>query len=236
MDEQSAFSTPSHGFNKSADPLANEPAVGSIRDLWSYERTLEAEGLTPIAGVDEAGRGPLAGPVVAACAIIPFHFCLDGINDSKQLTAKQREQSYERLIASETLYAIGIVDSDEIDRINILKATHIAMHRAVTAMTVTPLALLIDGLPVPTMSSCRHVALVGGDALSASIAAASILAKVTRDRLMCEYAAIFPQYGFDQHKGYGSAHHLKALRKHGPCPIHRRSFSPISTMVRPSLL
>jgi ribonuclease HII len=189
-----------------------------------------------IGGVDEAGRGPLAGPVVACCAVIPSDFDFTGINDSKKLTSKRREKIFERIIAEKIPFGVGIVDSLEIDRINILQATYAAMRLAVAQMPFPPDMLLIDGLPVPKLSQSPQTAIVGGDGLSASIAAASIIAKVTRDRLMCEYSAIYPEYGFERHKGYGSALHLAAIQQHGPCPIHRQSFAPISTMVSPRLL
>jgi ribonuclease HII len=191
----------------------------------AHEDSLRARGLHFIAGIDEAGRGPLAGPVVAAAVILPAGFTHDVLNDSKQLTERRRERIYEELTASTDIrIAFAIVEPEEIDRINILRATHEAMRRA--ARQLTPDHVLIDGLPVRDFPF-PQTALVGGDALSYSIAAASIIAKVTRDRIMLELDSRHPAYGFAKHKGYGTPQHLTALRQHGPCPIHRRSFLPV---------
>ncbi len=186
-------------------------------------------GISLVAGIDEAGRGPLAGPVVAAAAILPVEFPLTGVNDSKKLPEKVREQLFEALTDHETLvcYGLGIAEPAEIDRFNILQATYLAMQRAVAALAVRPEHLLIDGLPAPLFS--RHqTAIVDGDAKSMSIAAASIIAKVSRDRIMRTWHNEFPQYGFHQNKGYGTPSHLESLQIHGPCPIHRRSFAPVA--------
>jgi len=191
----------------------------------AHEDSLRARGFHFIAGIDEAGRGPLAGPVVAAAVILPAGFTHDVLNDSKQLTERRRERIYEELTArTDIRIAFAIVEPDEIDRINILRATHEAMRRA--ARQLTPDHVLIDGLPVRDFPF-PQTALVGGDALSFSIAAASIIAKVTRDRIMLELDSRHPAYGFAQHKGYGTPQPLTALRQHGPCPIHRRSFLPV---------
>ena len=191
----------------------------------AHEDSLRARGLLFIAGIDEAGRGPLAGPVVAAAVILPADFTHDVLNDSKQLSERRRERIYAELTArSDIRIAFAIVEPEEIDRINILRATHEAMRRA--AKQLAPDHVLIDGLPVRDFP-IPQTALVGGDALSFSIAAASIIAKVTRDRIMVEHHARHPAYGFAKHKGYGTPQHLAALRQHGPCPIHRRSFSPV---------
>ena len=191
----------------------------------AHEDSLRARGLHLIAGIDEAGRGPLAGPVVAAAVILPAGFTHDVLNDSKQLTERRRERIYEELTArADIRIAFAIVEPEEIDRINILRATHEAMRRA--ARQLTPDHVLIDGLPVRDFPF-PQTALVGGDALSFSIAAASIIAKVTRDRIMLELDSRHPAYGFAKHKGYGTPQHLTALRQHGPCPIHRRSFLPV---------
>lgn len=191
----------------------------------AHEDSLRARGLHLIAGIDEAGRGPLAGPVVAASVILPASFKHDVLNDSKQLTERRRERIYEELTAcADIRIAFAIVGPEEIDRINILRATHEAMRRA--ARQLTPDHVLIDGLPVRDFPF-PQTALVGGDALSFSIAAASIIAKVTRDRIMLELDSRHPAYGFAKHKGYGTPQHLAALRQHGPCPIHRRSFLPV---------
>lgn len=201
--------------------------MAEILSLWEPERRLLAEGFTLIAGIDEVGRGPLAGPVVAACVILPTSFDGDGINDSKQLTALQREKAFGRIRAGAIAIGLGLVEPAEIDRINILRASHVAMRLALAELGVAPDALLVDGLPVPGLSCGHQQALVGGDSLSISIAAASIVAKVTRDRIMCEYDPVYPAYGFARNKGYSSAFHLAALTQHGPCPLHRRSFAPV---------
>jgi ribonuclease HII len=198
-----------------------------------FERQLWAQGIPLVAGIDEAGRGPLAGPVVAAAVILSANFSLPGLNDSKKLSEKVREEFFEKLTQGPTnvLYGIGMADSAEIDRFNILKATHLAMKRAVEALPVRPDHLLIDGRDVPLLAG-RRTAIVDGDALSRSIAAASVIAKVTRDRLMNSWHTEYPDYDFDHNKGYATAAHLEKLRIHGPCPIHRRSFEPV---VQPTL-
>jgi ribonuclease HII len=204
-----------------------------MNDWWLEEREALAAGSRCVAGIDEAGRGPLAGPVVAACVILPFEKRPAGLNDSKQLTPRQRETLFEEIMGTTRGYGIGVVPAPEIDRINILRATHLAMRLALEALPagLSPDLVLIDGLPVRPFP-VDQVALVKGDARSASIAAASILAKVTRDRLMCEYDALYPMYGFAGHKGYGAPAHLRALAEHGPCPLHRRSFRPVAEALR----
>ena len=199
-----------------------------MRCSLRHERELRKAGLEIIAGIDEAGRGPLAGPVVAAAVILPARFRHKTLTDSKQLSAAVREAIYGELTAAGcgVTWAVSIAGNEEIDRINILRATHEAMRRAVAALSVPPQHALIDGLPVRPFP-VPHTALVGGDALSLSIAAASVIAKVTRDRIMREMDALYPGYQFSQHKGYGTAGHLAMLRAHGPCPIHRRSFLPV---------
>ena len=193
----------------------------------AHEDKLRARGLRFVAGVDEAGRGPLAGPVVAAAVILPQGFRHASLNDSKQLTAATRELLFVEITAhTEIRFAFSVVDVAEIDRINILRATHEAMRRAVAQLDPQPQHVLIDGLPVRPFSIAQ-TALVAGDTLSFSIAAASVIAKVTRDRIMVEHDAKFPGYDFARHKGYGTPQHLAALKKHGPCPIHRRSFLPV---------
>ena len=194
-----------------------------MTDLWEIERELLREGVTPICGVDEAGRGPLAGPVCAAAVILPLELELPGLNDSKKLTDKKRRALYDIIVAEAVSYGIAMASEQEIDEINILQATFNAMERAMAELTVRPALALIDGnrerpFPVPVRT------VVHGDGLSANIAAASILAKVTRDRYMEEMAERYPQYGFEIHKGYGTRAHYAALREHGPCEIHRQSF------------
>lgn len=203
-------------------------------DRFEFERALWGRGTTRVAGVDEAGRGPLAGPVVAAAAILPAKWAeaglpreLDGLNDSKQLTAAQREKFFACLTASgEVEYAVAQIDAVQIDEINILRATHRAMNAALADLVPQPQHVLVDGRPVKTMR-LPQTAIIKGDARSYSIAAASVLAKVTRDRLMLEFDRQWPAYGFAEHKGYGTARHLAAIATHGPCPIHRKSFAPL---------
>jgi len=203
-------------------------------DLLAFERELWRQGLVRVAGVDEAGRGPLAGPVSAAAVILPSAWAttglpaeLAGLNDSKQLTEAQREAFYEFIIACpEIRRAVVLVTAPRIDAINILQATYEAMNTALARLSPAPQHALVDGRPVKTMR-VPQTALVKGDARSYSIAAASVVAKVTRDRLMLEYHRQWPEYGFAEHKGYGTAQHLAAIVRHGPCPIHRRSFAPL---------
>ncbi|MEZ0388842.1 MAG: ribonuclease HII [Verrucomicrobium sp.] len=200
------------------------------RPTFHYETLLRGEGHDVVAGVDEAGRGPLAGPVSVAAVILPAGFTHAELHDSKQLNEPKRERIYEELMVCEgILWCHVMVEVEEIDRINILQATWEGMRRAVMGLSTQPHAVLIDGTQVPRFP-VPHRALVKGDALSLSIAAASVIAKVARDRLMRQAAQEYPHYGFDQHKGYGTREHLAALRKHGPCPLHRRSFSPVSQL------
>jgi ribonuclease HII len=195
---------------------------------FRYEKKLRAIGVARIAGVDEAGRGALAGPVVAAAVILPEKFRHRRLNDSKQLAPELREEIYHELVATPELgWAVGIVDSIEIDRINILRATHKAMRAAIAALSIGPNHVLIDGLPVVPFPF-PQTAIIDGDCFSLSIAAASVIAKVTRDTMMRDFCAHFPQYCFSQHKGYCTDLHLLKLHEFGPCPIHRRSFEPVA--------
>jgi ribonuclease HII len=203
------------------------------RCTLDFEERLRASGFCTIAGVDEAGRGPLAGPVVAAAVILPQGFSHPRLDDSKKLSEKVRASLFAELSeAPDVTSAVVEVGPQEIDRLNILRATHEAMRRAVAKLLPEPDHVLIDGLPVRPFPK-PQTALVGGDGLSLSIAAASIFAKVTRDRLMLALDAQYPQYAFAQHKGYGTALHLTRLQEHGPCPAHRRSFTPVRQMVLP---
>jgi len=195
---------------------------------FRYEKKLRATGVARIAGLDEAGRGALAGPVVAAAVILPEKFRHRRLNDSKQLAPELREDIYSDLVSNaEVRWTVGIVDSIEIDRINILRASHRAMRLATAALNEPPEHVLIDGLPVIPFPF-PQTAVVEGDCISLSIAAASVIAKVTRDRMMRDFCAQFPQYCFGQHKGYGTELHLLKLHEFGPCPIHRRSFEPVA--------
>jgi len=201
---------------------------------FEFERAWWSRGFTLVAGVDEAGRGPLAGPVVAAAVILPATWANGGfdprlieLNDSKQLTEAQREDFFQILTTHRDIqFAIAIVDAATIDRINILQATHRAMNDALAQLQPQPEHVLVDGRAVKSME-LPHTAIVKGDARSYSIAAASVLAKVTRDRLMLEFDTQFPGYGFAVHKGYGTPQHLTAIEKLGPCAIHRMTFAPL---------
>ena len=195
----------------------------AYKNMWLIEEELFAQGYQLICGVDEAGRGPLAGPVCAAAVILPAHLEIPGLDDSKKLSDKRRRELFPIIKEQAIAYGIGLASHEEIDEINILQATFLAMERAITQLKVKPEFALIDGnrekdfgLPVKTV--------VKGDSLSANIAAASILAKVTRDNLMVEMAETYPQYGFEIHKGYGTKAHYAALREHGASPIHRMTF------------
>jgi ribonuclease HII len=208
--------------------------TAKLIDRFEFERVLWQQQVARVAGVDEAGRGPLAGPVVVAAAILPPRWAetglpaeLAGLNDSKQLTEIQRERFFAFLIAcGEIEFGIAEVSAAVIDEINILQATHRAMNEALGKLNPLPPHALVDGHPVKTLR-VPQTAIVKGDARSYSIAAASVLAKVTRDRLMLAYATQFPEYGFAEHKGYGTAKHLAAIEKFGACPIHRQTFAPL---------
>lgn len=195
-------------------------------DLWTFEKSLAAEGCNCIAGVDEAGRGPLAGPVVSAAVVLPDNFDADGVTDSKKITLRQRERLFERIYAQAVAVGIGIVDAAEIDRINILQATKLSMVMAVAGLQPGPDYLIIDGnFRIP--SALPQKPIVKGDSRSVSIAAASIVAKVSRDHLMQRYHEDYPIFGFDRHKGYPTKAHKAAIAQHGPCLIHRRSFKGV---------
>lgn len=178
------------------------------------------------AGVDEAGRGPLAGPVVVAAVILPDDYELEALDDSKRLTALKRERLAPQIQSQAVAFSVEFVEVDEIDRVNILQATLNGMQRAVEALKPIPVRALIDGNRAPDLA-CEVKTVVGGDRLIASISAASVLAKVYRDRLMLSMHDLYPDYGFDRHKGYPTAHHLERLKTLGPCPIHRKSFAPV---------
>ena len=206
--------------------MRGKPAPGQSALFSDVPVVLPSSGL--YAGVDEAGRGPLAGPVaVAAVVFDPSRPRINGLDDSKALTARSREQLYDRIIERALAYQIVMVDVAEIDTINIFQATMQGMRRAVEGVTHVADFARIDGNKIPKGLPCPAEALVGGDALDRAISAASILAKVSRDRYMLELHQRHPEYGFDQHKGYGTPAHLAALRAHGPCPEHRRSFAPV---------
>ncbi|MGE0765271.1 MAG: ribonuclease HII [Hyphomicrobiaceae bacterium] len=201
----------------------------AIRATFELEENEAKLGRAPIAGVDEAGRGPWAGPVVAAAVILDMRAIPDGIADSKTVDPDMRDQLYTRIVATSAV-GVGIADVDRIDRDNILNATLWAMSEAVRSLGVRPRLALVDGNRSPKLS-CETRTVVRGDALCLSIAAASIIAKVTRDRLMIELARSWPDYGFDRHKGYGTPEHKAALARHGATPLHRRSFRPVQLVL-----
>jgi ribonuclease HII len=208
-----------------APAVVNEP--DSVPDrpdrMTRFERAAYAEGFLRLAGLDEAGRGPLAGPVVAAAVILPEGCSIPGLRDSKKLSASRREALMDEIQKSALGVGLGIVDEKTIDRINIYRATQSAMKQAVGLLNPQPDFLLIDAMKLPDCA-IRQNSIIGGDDLSLSIAAASVVAKVTRDRMMLEYDRMYPDYNFKSHKGYGTREHLRALRTHGPCEIHRRTF------------
>ena len=198
-----------------------EKETARIYQLQQYERDYENEGL--ICGIDEVGRGPLAGPVVAGAVILPKNCEILYLNDSKQLSAEKREQLYDVILEHAVAVGIGIVSPQRIDEINILQATYEAMRQAIEKLNPQPAVVLNDAVRIPQVA-IQQVPIIKGDAKSVSIAAASVLAKVTRDHIMVEYDKLYPEYGFSKHKGYGTAAHISALLEFGPSPIHRRSF------------
>lgn len=194
--------------------------------LLAVEQEFWSRGLRHVAGIDEAGRGPLAGPVVAAAVILPAGHFIDGVDDSKRLQPAVRERLAEEITKQALAYGIGAASAREIDRLNILQATHLAMRRAVDRLVIPPDYLIVDGLPVPILGEAQ-TAIVEGDRRVHSVACASILAKVTRDRLMIRLARRYPGYGWERNAGYGTAEHRDALARLGPTPHHRRSFAPV---------
>ena len=197
--------------------------VDTNTDLWEIERGLRESGYSDICGVDEAGRGPLAGPVFAAAVVLPFGVDIKRLDDSKKLTEKTRVELYDIILSIAPAYGIAFADHNEIDDLNILNATYLAMNRAISSLEIVPDITLIDGNR-NTGILCNSMCIVGGDGKSASIAAASILAKVSRDRYMLQMASAYPQYGFEKHKGYGTKLHYEMLREFGRSEIHRKSF------------
>lgn len=205
---------------KRADKRLDEERL-RVENMCIYEKKYEKYEF--ICGIDEAGRGPLAGPVVAGAVVLPKDCRILYINDSKKLSAKKRDELYDEIRDRAISFGVGIVDHERIDEINILQATYEAMRQAIDSLSVKPEILLNDAVRIPRIDIPQE-GIIKGDAKSQSIAAASILAKVTRDRLMEAYALIYPEYGFEKNKGYGSAEHIAAIKKYGPCPIHRKSF------------
>jgi ribonuclease HII len=220
--QASSFQQPA---TSNQEPATSIQHPGSSIKLH-FETSLWNQGFTLLAGVDEAGRGPLAGPVVAAAVVFPPDFFLPGVDDSKRLTPESRNQLYPQILYHCTTYGVGIVSVEEIDRLNILQAAMLAMRKAIAQLSPAPQHVLVDGRRIPDLT-LPQTAIVKGDGLSFTIGAASIIAKVVRDRIMLDYHRQFPDYGFNEHKGYPTPAHLKALQRHGPCSIHRRSFHPL---------
>ena len=200
-------------------------------DLFEFEGKASHQGFKNIAGIDEAGRGPLAGPVVAAAVIFPSKVNIPGLNDSKKLSANKREELFPKIQEISVAFGLAVVDQKVIDKINILQAARLAMKQAVETLKITPGLLLIDGNQ-KIDSTLNQWAIVKGDSRSLSIAAASVLAKVTRDRIMDGYHKLYPQYEFNRHKGYGTRLHRNLIQEHGPCPIHRRTFKGVSEYIK----
>lgn len=196
-----------------------------LKELKKIENHWHEKGMEFICGIDEAGRGPLAGPVVVAGVIMPLHSMIEGVNDSKKVSEKKRELLYDKIIEEAISYCVAIIGHDVIDQINILQATKKGLTNVVEGLDVKPNLILVDALEHIDTKGIPYEAIIKGDAKCYSIAAASILAKVTRDRIMREWEEVYPQYGFSQHKGYGTAKHIAAIREHGLCSIHRRSFT-----------
>lgn len=203
-------------------------------NLYEYEEALEDRGYKYVAGVDEVGRGPLAGPVVVAAVILPMGLRIKGINDSKKLSEKKREELYKQIMKEALAVSVAYVYEDEIDKINIYEATKKGMLEAVDKLQIKPEHVLIDAMPLAELK-IEHTSIIHGDALSASIGAASIIAKVTRDHFMEKMDHKYPNYGFKKHKGYCTKEHLEALEKYGPCEIHRKSFAPVAKFYQKQL-
>lgn len=202
-----------------------EKELERLANLKQIENKLYAEeGIQSICGIDEAGRGPLAGPVVVAAVIMPKDSMIEGVNDSKKVSKKKREMLYEEITKEAICYSVGIMDQREIDEINILNATKKGLTLAIQGLKVKPDTILVDALTNIDTCNIPYISIIKGDAKSYSIAAASIIAKVTRDRIMREWDKIYPQYGFEKHKGYGTKMHIEAIKEYGLCPLHRLSF------------
>ena len=193
--------------------------------LKEQENELRKKGFNTICGIDEAGRGPLAGPVVVACVIMPADSMIEGVNDSKKISEKKREKLYDQILEEAISYGVGIVGQDEIDEINILNATKKGLTMSLQELTVKPDLIIVDALIQIDTLGITYESIIKGDAKCYSIAAASIIAKVTRDRIMREWDKVYPEYGFEKHKGYGTAAHIAAIKEYGLCPIHRKSFT-----------
>ena len=202
-----------------------EREIERLNKLKEYEKKLYDKGIKYIAGIDEAGRGPLAGPVVVGCVIMPQDSFIEYVNDSKKVSETKREMLYEKITDEAIAWSTGIVDEREIDEINILNATKKALTMAIDKLDVKPDVILVDALDKIDTKGIKYISVIKGDAKIYSISAASIIAKVTRDRIMREYDEVYPEYGFAGHKGYGTAKHIQAIKEHGICPLHRKTFT-----------
>jgi len=201
-----------------------EKELERLNEIKKIDMSVYDEGYQYVCGIDEAGRGPLAGPVVVAAVIMPKDSMIEGVNDSKKVSEKKREKLYDQILEEAVAYGVGIVDQNEIDRITILNATKAGLTEAVRSLKTKPDVILVDALTNIDTCGVQYRSIVKGDAKSYNIAAASIIAKVTRDRIMREWDKIYPQYGFEKHKGYGTAAHIAAIKENGLCPLHRHSF------------
>ena len=202
-----------------------EKELQRLTELKQIEENLHSQGIEYICGIDEAGRGPLAGPVVVAAAIMPKDSMIEGVNDSKKVSEKKRELLYEKITEEAIAWGVGIIDQKEIDERNILEATKTGLTTSLKELSVKPDVILVDALKGIDTLGIPYQSIIKGDALCYSISAASILAKVTRDRMMRQWDEIYPQYGFEKHKGYGTKAHIEAIKEYGLCPIHRKSFT-----------
>lgn len=201
-----------------------EKELERLKEIKKIDNEVYDEGYQYICGIDEAGRGPLAGPVVVASVIMPKNSMIEGVNDSKKVSEKKRELLYDKILEEAISYSVGIVDQNEIDRINILNATKAGLTESVRSLKIKPDIILVDALNGIDTCGIEYRPIIKGDAKSYSIAAASIIAKVTRDRIMRQWDELYPQYGFEKHKGYGTAAHIAAIKEYGLCPLHRLSF------------
>lgn len=202
-----------------------EKELQRLTELKQIEENLHSQGIEYICGIDEAGRGPLAGPVVVAAAIMPKDSMIEGVNDSKKVSEKKRELLYQKITEEAIAWGVGIIDQKEIDRINILNATKEGLTQAIKALSVKPDRIIVDALNGIDTLGIPYTSIIKGDAKCYSISAASIIAKVTRDRIMRQWDEIYPMYGFEKHKGYGTKAHIEAIREYGLCPLHRLSFT-----------
>ena len=201
-----------------------EKEILRLNEMKKIEEEIYKKGIKLIGGIDEAGRGPLAGPVVVACAVMPRDSMIEGVNDSKKVSEKKREKLYEEIVNSAISYGVGIIDQKEIDFMNILNATKFGLTTSIKNLEEKPEFILVDALTNIDTCKIPYKSIIKGDAKCYSIACASIIAKVTRDRIMREWAEIYPQYGFEKHKGYGTKMHIEAIKEYGICPLHRKSF------------